>query len=162
MEISLCGSNHQSLPDPQKSMLKTTEPYNLHLKFCCRTSWREVTGSQHWKRRAFCGGRSHRNHLGERMSSQAVEPAGRRNRGSSRHIKKDRVENRDCLSCWHPKQLAVPRSIRGDYIPACSLWTWHRQTSAWRRSSAVLGWLACSPLSSCPGSLCGGSGHHQY
>lgn len=40
--------------------------------------------------------------------------------------------------------------------PACSLWTWCRRPSVWRRFWEAPGWSTCSPSGSCPGSWCGG------
>lgn len=42
------------------------------------------------------------------------------------------------------------------FKPACSLWTWCRRPSVWRRFWEAPGWSTCSPSGSCPGSWCGG------
>lgn len=47
------------------------------------------------------------------------------------------------------------------FAPACSLWTWCKQPSVWRRFWEAPGWSTCSPSGSCPGSWCGGRERHQ-
>lgn len=42
------------------------------------------------------------------------------------------------------------------FKPACSLWTWCRRPSVWRRFWEAPGWSTCSPSGSCPGSWCDG------
>lgn len=52
-------------------------------------------------------------------------------------------------------------SIMSVFLPACSWWTWHRQTWAWRRSEAAQDWWAYSPSDSYPGNWCDDTAHRQ-